>query len=255
LRLELIVKPLTLAIIAVFILQYCGLDKWLAGNIYDYLGGWTLRESWFLQTVIHHGGRNLVFLIVALMIFACITSWVFFRSNLILIKILSYLTLSTTLSLLVVLGLKQITTLPCPWSLLSFGGGIVDIQLDQVFSSEMTQRHCFPAGHSSLGFALFSIYFAARIGRDSGVQKLQSQNLKRYLLPGLVLGAIFGLAQEIRGAHFLSHDITTAALCWLISGLLWILFFAPPKEIVKQNQNAKLVQGVWNKISAESTGN
>jgi membrane-associated PAP2 superfamily phosphatase len=237
---------------AVLVLQYTGLDSWLAGHIYAYLGGWTLTENWFLQTVIHHGGRNLISLIVTLMLLAYIITWLFFRSHKVLCGIFLYLSLATTLSLLLVSGLKQITTLPCPWSMLAFGGTVVDTHIDQAFSSAIPLAHCFPAGHSSGGFALFSLYFAARIARDSGAIRLPESSMQYYLLPGLVLGVIFGLAQELRGAHFLSHDITTAALCWLVSGLLWIWFFAPPKEIVKHNRGPKLAMRVWNKIALYS---
>jgi membrane-associated PAP2 superfamily phosphatase len=30
-------------------------------------------------------------------------------------------------------------------------------------------------------------------------------------------GMVFGLSQQLRGAHFLSHDLWTAALCWLVA--------------------------------------
>lgn len=254
-RLALIIKPLILAVVAVFALQYGGLDTWLAGNIYAYLGGWTLRENWLLQTLIHHGGRNLIGLIVTLMLVAGVITRVFFRSHYILGKIFIYLTLATTMSILLVSGLKQLTTLPCPWSLQAFGGTLVNTRIDQAFSGDFPLGHCFPAGHASGGFALFSLYFAARIARDNGVIKLSDNKLKHYLLPGLVLGGIFGLAQELRGAHFLSHDIATAALCWLVSGLLWMLFFTSPEQLVKQNKRANLTLRLWHKLSPYSGGN
>ena len=33
---------------------------------------------------------------------------------------------------------------------------------------------------------------------------------------GELVGALFSLAQQARGAHFLSHDIVSALIAWLI---------------------------------------
>jgi membrane-associated PAP2 superfamily phosphatase len=40
---------------------------------------------------------------------------------------------------------------------------------------------------------------------------------------GLVAGGVFGAAQQLRGAHFLSHDLWTLATCWTVSLLLFLL--------------------------------
>jgi membrane-associated PAP2 superfamily phosphatase len=37
------------------------------------------------------------------------------------------------------------------------------------------------------------------------------------LFAGIALGLIFGLGQQLRGAHFFSHDVWTAAICWFIA--------------------------------------
>jgi membrane-associated PAP2 superfamily phosphatase len=34
---------------------------------------------------------------------------------------------------------------------------------------------------------------------------------------GLAAGLIFGLAQQLRGAHFLSHDLWALAISWLVA--------------------------------------
>ena len=36
----------------------------------------------------------------------------------------------------------------------------------------------------------------------------------------LAAGAAFGIAQQLRGAHFLSHDLGALALCVLVAGAL-----------------------------------
>lgn len=34
---------------------------------------------------------------------------------------------------------------------------------------------------------------------------------------------LFGFAQQMRGAHFLSHDVATLAVCWTVAVLLEVL--------------------------------
>jgi membrane-associated PAP2 superfamily phosphatase len=42
-----------------------------------------------------------------------------------------------------------------------------------------------------------------------------------------LLGAVFSVAQQSRGAHFLSHDLVSAMIAWLIClALYWRLFAA-----------------------------
>jgi membrane-associated PAP2 superfamily phosphatase len=34
---------------------------------------------------------------------------------------------------------------------------------------------------------------------------------------------VFGIGQQLRGAHFLSHDVATALICWLLSLGLYLV--------------------------------
>lgn len=61
----------------------------------------------------------------------------------------------------------------------------------------------FPAGHASGGFALMALGFVMR-RRWAGV------------LAGCALGWAMGLYQMLKGAHYLSHTLTTWALAWLM---------------------------------------
>jgi len=44
------------------------------------------------------------------------------------------------------------------------------------------------------------------------------------LLFGMALGLIYGIAQQLRGAHFLSHDLSTLAVCWFVPMLIYPIF-------------------------------
>ena len=77
---------------------------------------------------------------------------------------------------------------------------------------------CFPAGHAAGGYCLFALYFFAR--------QYRLPMPSAWLLPGLVVSVAYGLAQELRGAHFLSHDVASAELCWLVSYMVFHMGFA-----------------------------
>jgi membrane-associated PAP2 superfamily phosphatase len=76
---------------------------------------------------------------------------------------------------------------------------------------------CFPAGHASAGYAWISSYFFG----------LYYQSRWRWVGLGasMIAGAVFGFVQQIRGAHFISHDIWTLAICWFFSLALFLFFF------------------------------
>ena len=42
-----------------------------------------------------------------------------------------------------------------------------------------------------------------------------------WLCAALLAGTALGLAQQIRGAHFMSHTLWTAWLCWTVAGAVW----------------------------------
>lgn len=103
-----------------------------------------------------------------------------------------------------------------------FGGtrafyGLLDMRPDGLRASG-----CFPAGHASAGYAWLALYFFAR----------EVQPKLRYwaLGAGVCLGLVFGIAQQIRGAHFVSDDLWTAAVCWLVGVGLFV--FWPPSTCV-----------------------
>ncbi|MGW8423847.1 hypothetical protein ACWGXF_24280, partial [Comamonas sp. HJ-2] len=59
------------------------------------------------------------------------------------------------------------------------------------------------------------------------------------LLCGIMVGLTFGISQQLRGAHFISHDIVTILICWLIATLLFI-FFSIKKYTVKNEKQLKI---------------
>ena len=112
-------------------------------------------------------------------------------------------------------ALKRLSATSCPWDLVEFGGHFARISPWQSAQVDGGPGHCFPAGHASAGFAWIAGFFVWPAG---------SAWARRWLWGALAAGLALGLAQQLRGAHFMSHTLWTAWICWTWAwGLSWLL--------------------------------
>ena len=121
------------------------------------------------------------------------------------------LVLTTLLSLLAVVSIKYISSTSCPWDLAEFGGVARYVSHWTLGVVDGGGAHCFPAGHASAGFAFFGGYFVLRDAAPRAA--------RIWLWATLVVGLVLGISQQARGAHFMSHTLWTAWLCWTIAWL------------------------------------
>lgn len=108
---------------------------------------------------------------------------------------------------------KTHTNVFCPSEIRRYGGDVAYVKLCAPFPADdrpSRRGGCFPAGHASGGFALLGL-LAVRASRGwrRGVIAL-----------GLGLGWWMGGYQMLKGAHYLSHTVTTMLVAWLVV-LLW----------------------------------
>lgn len=198
--------------------QYSGLDIGLEQFFYDYQHHlWPYKDTWLTQYLLHKGGRNLVALVViGMFLFLIATlfndSLVRYRRN------ASFLLFSSLTGIALVAMLKASTHIYTPWDLQIFGGLYPNIRLFDSVANNLPVGHAFPSGHASGGFALLSLYFMVRNHRH--------RHRSLFLYAALALGLIFGLDQQIRGAHMLSHDLFSLAICWS-SCLIWSALLLP----------------------------
>ncbi len=196
--------PLLLLLLGI-LMNLTGLDLALAEKIAAVEGGrFYWQNSYTLTIIFHEGGRNLIAVLFAMLVLTLITSfllptWRIYR------RPMTFLLVAAASSMLLIAGFKDITTLPCPWSLTEFGGQQPWTNLTQLFSMSLPLQHCFPSGHAAGGYAWIALGFLFPLG---------SQRFWLGLIPGILLGLIFGIAQQLRGAHFISHDLVTLAICW-----------------------------------------
>ncbi len=196
-----------------FFFHLSGLDEMLSSLFFDPQLRWIYRDHFILENILHKGGVWLTITIFLWIIFQCISSYKVKNKE----KCVYYLLvlIASITSVLLVALLKKYTTFPCPWDVTIFGGGRTLISFTELFSSELPNGHCFPAGHSSGGFCFLSFYFVSLA--------LSGKRDVRKLSVGLGLGLLFGLTQQMRGAHFASHDMATLALTIFIPWLTtWV---------------------------------
>lgn len=171
--------------------------------------GFPWRDHWLLAGVLHEGARRLAWLLALAL---CLGVWWPWGP---LARLAPgerlQLALSTLAAALVVSLIKAGSHTSCPWELHAFGG------LAQ-YASHWTLRddggtgHCFPAGHAATGFSLSGGYFV--------FLRTQPRLARRWLAGALALGTVLGLAQQWRGAHFMSHTLWSAVVCWCTAGAI-----------------------------------
>lgn len=136
---------------------------------------------------------------------------------------LAYLLLATLAGTLLVAWVKSWSNVDCPWDLFRYGGARPYVDLFSLRPVGLSRGACFPAGHASGGYAWLALYFFLLAVRPS---------LRWWGLgAGLALGLTFGLSQQLRGAHFLSHDLWTATICWAASAGLSLGFWPGRREV------------------------
>jgi membrane-associated PAP2 superfamily phosphatase len=105
-------------------------------------------------------------------------------------------------------AIKRVSLTSCPWDLAEFGGAAQYVSHWRWGVGDGGAGHCFPSGHAAGAFAFLSGYFVLR--------PHEARWARRWLIGVLVVGALFGTAQLVRGAHYPSHTLWTAWLCWAI---------------------------------------
>lgn len=213
------IYPLTILIVLSTLFNLLDIDKILADYLYRLQGNsWALKDNWITEQVLHKGGR-IASLLLALVVLGLLvasyglSNWIQHR------KPLVYLFAAIAGNSLLVSLLKSFLAVSCPWEFQRYGGSL---NYHTVFE-QLSLRNgggCFPAGHASAGYAWIALYFFW-LGHASNLRWAG-------LAIPLVAGIAFGFAQQVRGAHFISHDVWTLAICWFYSLVLYLLMFKKP---------------------------
>jgi membrane-associated PAP2 superfamily phosphatase len=208
---------LALFIVLAMILGTTDLDEQFARALFFEPGhGWIGASSWWTHQFIHKDGQWLIRGVV----FAALCVWLasFVDDSLLRWRrAAGFAALSMILAIGMVGTLKHLTNVNCPWDLIPFGGRYPYAHLFAHRPPSAHMGRCFPAAHSSAGYALMTFYFVFR-DRNPRWARIG-------LFLGIVIGLIFGISQQSRGAHFLSHDIWSAMIAWYVPLTLYCFGF------------------------------
>jgi membrane-associated PAP2 superfamily phosphatase len=182
--------PLVIFVLAISLIAGFDLDRRLAERLFvdTQTGHWLGEGTFWADTLLHRWGRNFARLLGVAGIVALLLSFKLPRLRPHR-RALGYFVACMAVVPLLVGALKLVTNVDCPRDLQGYGGDRPYIELLADRPDELPRAECFPGAHSSSA--------------------------------ALVLGTIFSVDQQARGAHFVSHDLWSAAIAWGICLLFY----------------------------------
>ena len=177
--------------------------------------GFEWRDRWLTATLLHGGGR---WLSLALLIGVALNVVRPFRpARHVPRSVRLWWLVVTVACLLLIPFIKSRSHISCPWDLAAFGGPAQWLShLDArawTAPGDGGPGRCFPSGHASGAFSFLAGWFALR--------GTAPRAARAWLVAVFALGLLFGLAQLARGAHYPSHTLWTAWICWAVSAAAW----------------------------------
>ncbi|MDR2153732.1 MAG: phosphatase PAP2 family protein [Burkholderiaceae bacterium] len=202
-------RSLTLTLIALFFVlllawDASGLDLALAQTM-GAPTGFPLRRNIFLSRVMHDGGKAACWMLLAALMVAI--RWPFGCLRRLDRRGRVQLVITVLASVALVNVMKRMSGTSCPWDLQAFGGVARYVSHWSWGVPDGGGGHCFPGGHASAAFAYVGGYFVWR--------RVSPSIARRWLAAAVIAGLLFGFSQQWRGAHFMSHTLWTAWLCWV----------------------------------------
>lgn len=201
---------LGLAVVTVLMSRYSDIDWRVASYFHGAeAGGFPLRNDAFWVTA-HSLTRQLsTALWVSLLLFTLHRGHS--QRNSTVFKAGSFILLASLTALAVNGLLKTHSAHSCPWSLTAFGGQAEFFHLLDPIPLNPGSGGCLPSGHAAVGFMWWPVVYACARWRPALTHLA--------FIVVLTLGAACGYIQIVRGAHFVSHVLMTAAVTGACSSI------------------------------------
>lgn len=189
--------------------RYTPLDHALTGLFYDPAAQrFPLKDQAFWAMIMHTGLKYLGLAIW----FGLLLWWISLRrypARQLLRRAIGFTLIVAPLASLVVSSLRALSAHSCPWDLSLFGGTAEYFRFFDAVPLNPGPGRCAPSGHAASGFVWFAAYVGLR-----GVDRRAAHYALAF---ALLLGMLTGITQLARGAHFLSHVLLTAWICFAVA--------------------------------------
>lgn len=200
------------AVSIIWLANYTNADIRLADHAFDFQQHtFPLKHDFVMETVMHQYAKILLTTLWLLILILSFTplgklSGYFSTSTRYTLR---WITTLAVLNAMVVSALKHQMPHACPWDIVRYGGDSPWVPALTAHPA-MQAGHCFPAGHATSGLWLsaFCLLWLPQSPRKALLVSIG----------GFSIGLLLGWAQQMRGAHFLSHTLTST---WLMSS--WLL--------------------------------
>jgi membrane-associated PAP2 superfamily phosphatase len=193
----------------ILLARYTPLDHVLTGLFYDpAMQRFPLKDQAFWAVVMHTGLKYLSLALWCVLLLW----WLSLRrqpSRQPLRRAIGFTLIVAPLASLIVSSLRAISPHSCPWDLSAFGGSAEYFRFFDAVPLNPGPGRCAPSGHAASGFVWLTGYIALR-GVDRKAARIA-------LAFSLLFGILAGLTQLARGAHFLSHVLLTAWICFAVA--------------------------------------
>jgi len=203
------ILPGLLFVLVVLPFEVSELDLWLTDPFYDFAARrWPHIDAWWASALVHKGGKYLIWALGSVPAIVLLCSWHvarFARWR----RTCCYVVACLAASPATVVLLKVVTNRHCPWGMTRYGGSVPWTPLFEFAPAVISEGkfgRCFPAAHAASALGLLGLYF---VGLALG-----SRRPWLWTLPGLGLGIVFAFGQQVRGAHFFSHNLWSLAVAW-----------------------------------------
>ncbi len=207
--------PALLALVVLGAFETTTLDVRIENIFYDSAAKtFPYRIHYLFETVIHDFGRLSIIALAAALVGSVLASYrwpalrVWRRGFL-------YAALCLAAAPVLVAQIKHNSVIHCPRDLVLYGDDQPYIRLFDPVPDGVEPGHCWPGGHSSGGFAIMSLYFVFRRRRP--------RLAAAWLAGGFLYGFGLGFGRVVQGAHFVSHNLWAAAICWTVALILYEL--------------------------------
>ena len=210
---------LMLALLAVMLSRYSTIDWQVAEYFHGPLsGGFPLRNDSF-WTGAHTLTRNLSTVLWVLLLALTIRQ-ARLHGRTEAVKTGTFILLASAVALGVNGVLKTHSVHSCPWNLAAFGGTADFFRLLDPVPANPGSGGCLPSGHAAVGFMWWPVVYACSRWRPALTSLA--------FIVVLAFGSFCGYLQIVRGAHFVSHVLMTAAVTGGVTSLIFHLCMRLP---------------------------